>query len=175
MSAASPETVARARELYASGVPVSRILAETEFSLGTLYLWLDGGPLENGAPRLPQVPRRRQVLVKRRRALKTDRVSLAARLWRTAERQVRDIEQRLAANQQEPAERERDARVLAVLVRTLRDLAAFDSAALPISPASETDDPPRDLDEFRRELARRMDALVASRAADRVPGEPASA
>ena len=55
-----------------------------------------------------------------------DRVALVGRLWRTAEAQVRDIEERLARHQQQPDERERDARTLAVLVKTMRELSALD-------------------------------------------------
>lgn len=163
----SPETGARARQLYAEGIPVARILGETGLSLGSLYYWLDGGGGE-GDPRLPPVPRRRIVLGKRRKALKGSRVSLVARLWRTAERQVRDIEARLALAQQEPADRERDARVMAVLVKTLRELTQFDERAN--ETAQDDDDGPRDIDEFRRDLARRMEEFVRERSAERVPG-----
>ena len=79
---------------------------------------------------------------------------------------MRDIEERLARHQQQPDDRERDARTLAVLVKTMRELVALDdSRDGGASPAdSEHDDGgPRDLDEFRRELARRMDAIVAAR------------
>ena len=62
----------------------------------------------------------------RRRRLSGDRVALVGRLWRTAEAQVRDIEERLARHQQQPDERERDARTLAVLVKTMRELSALD-------------------------------------------------
>jgi hypothetical protein len=165
MPAPTPETIALARRLYAEGVTVARILGETGMSLGTLYYWLDGGPEGGGEPRLPALPRRRvAVLGKRRRPLRGDRVSLVARLWRTAERQVRDIEERLARDTQEPVERERDARVLAVMVRTLRELAAFDAAARDSEgteqmTADDDDAVPRDLEELRRELARRIDRL----------------
>ncbi len=169
----APEAVAQMRQRYADGVTVSRVLAEFDVSLGTLYFWLDGGPAEGG-PRLPPVPRRRVVLGKRRRPLKTSRVSLVARLWRTAERQVRDIEDRLARNQQEPSERERDARMLAIMVKTLRELStldALDAAAGGETPgAGEDNDLPRDIDEFRRDLVRKIEAIVARRdsGADRI-------
>src|SRR4029077_2230047 len=125
MPAPTPEMIALARQRYLEGVSVSKILGETGMSLGTLYLWLDGGP-ENDA-RLPPIQRRRVVMGKRRKPL-TGRVSLVNRLWRTAERQVCDIEDRLRLNQQQPEERERDARVLAIMVKTLRDLRALRAA-----------------------------------------------
>lgn len=165
----SHETIALARRLYAEGMTVARILAHTDMSLGTLYRCLDGEIDDDPQSRLPPIPRRRVVVGKRRRPLKGDRVSLVNRLWRTAERQVRDIEQRLAQDCQEPSERERDARVLAVLVKTLRDLAAFDAAAHSSGEKTEAndadDDPvPRDLDELRRELSRRLERIAADTA-----------
>ena len=140
------EAIERAREMYAQGFTVSRTLAACDMSLGTLYYWLDGGPQAGppsslGAPSgkpdgdggptyttlYPPIPRRRIVVGKRRKALSdATRVSLAARLWRTAERQARDIEERLSRPSQANAERERDVRMLGVLVRALRELAAFD-------------------------------------------------
>lgn len=159
----TPEQVALARRSYVENVPVSRILAETGMSHGTLYLYLDGGPLnEQGIRPLPPLPRRRDVIGKKRKPLRTTRVSLVARLWRTAERQVRDIEERLATHGQEAGERERDVRSLAVLAKTLRELTALDEKA-GIKPDETDDDGPRDIDEFRRELARQIDALVAAR------------
>lgn len=102
--------VIRAREMYAEGFTVARILAHCEISLGTLYACLDGNPFADQGEPMPPVPRRRQVLKKRHRALKTDSVSLTNRLLRTAERQVREIETRLSAREQPPVERERDVR-----------------------------------------------------------------
>ena len=122
----------------------------------------------------PALPRRRIVLGRKRRALMGNRVSLIARLWRTAERQVRDIEDRIARRQQAPDERERDARVLAVLVKTLRELSALDEAHAETATTdmnSDDDDGPRDIDEFRRELARQMDAFVESRTGTRISGD----
>lgn len=173
---AAQDTIVLARELYSEGLPVSRILARTGLSHGTFYLWLDGGPDDGAGPRLPPLPRRRNVLGKRRRPLQGQRVSLVARLWRTAERQVRDIETRLAKNLQEPAERERDARVFAVMVKTLRDLVALDEADDDAKDTARHDDEPefRNIDELRRELSRRVDILRRGRAADTGPddGQP---
>lgn len=157
------EEILRARAMYVEGFTVSRILAATNMSLGTLYYWLDGGPLEADGPRLPPIPRRRKVVGKRRRPLAADRVSLAARLWRTAERQARDIEERLARPDQPPPERERDARMLAVLVRALRDLSAFD-AGQPGDPAREAvpdEHAAQDADAIRAELLRRIHNMRA--------------
>jgi hypothetical protein len=127
----SRQQIERARTMYAQGFTVSRILAACDMSLGTLYYWLDGGPRENGVPLYPPLARRRVVVGKRRPPLGANRVSLTGRLWRTAERQTRDIEERLARPGAASPERERDVRMLGTLVRTLRDLSSFDSAAGP--------------------------------------------
>lgn len=163
MSQPAPETVALARQMYIDGYPVSEIIAETRLTMGTLYFWLDGGPADP-ALRLTPIPRRRDIKGQRRRLTEAARASLVTRLWQNAERQVREIENRLKQSALEPAERERDARLLAVLVKTLRELNAIDEKKRGKGPADQQDDePPRDLDEFRRELARRMDAFVDSR------------
>lgn len=165
--------IARAREMYVEGFTVARILAHNDMSLGTLYYWLDGGPNEPGGPALPPIPRRRVVVGKRRRALRGDAVSLHARLYRTAERQVRDIELRLAQAGRPVSEREADARMLALLVKTLRDLAGLN---LPggegMSAAQER--PAADIEAMRAELARRLETLAAQAKAD-CPGEEGAA
>src|SRR5690554_6613245 len=110
----SPETIGRARQMYADGVPVKRICAECGITSSLLYYWIDGGP-PSGEGRLPPIPRRngrapRRSIAKPR--LRGDRGAIVARMWRTAEGQVRAVEQRLQSDKQEPAERERDARTL---------------------------------------------------------------
>ena len=154
--------------MYAERFTVSRILAACGMSLGTLYYWLDGGPREDGAPLLPPIPRRRRIVGARRKPLASSRVSLANRLWRTAERQARDIEERLARPSAPPPERERDVRMLSVLVRTLRDLAGFDAGVA--APEPDDDPVPDNIDEFRFELARRINAFVAEKRAQEAAG-----
>jgi hypothetical protein len=94
-------------------------------------------------------------------------------MWRAADAQVQEIENRLLQESQEPLERERDARVLAVLAKTLRELAALDETKQLKQTAAPADDDavPRDMDELRRSLARKLEALVAGREAD-LPDEP---
>jgi hypothetical protein len=91
-------------------------------------------------------------------------------MWRTAERQVEEIEDRLAVAGLELAERESNARTLAVVAKTLRDLSAVDESEKsrkgkqqPSDDDSDDDAIPRDIDEFREELARRINALVDRR------------
>ncbi len=154
-----PDIVALARRRYADGVPVTAICAETGLSHGMLYSCLDGSA--DPAAGLPRLPRRKATLGRRKRSSKTARISLVNRLWSAAERQAYDVEQRLIANKQAPDERERDARVLAVLVKTLRELAAFDAEHGETDVNEGNDDFPRDVDELRRELSRRLETMAA--------------
>ena len=136
-------------------------------SLGTLYYWLDGGPRdEQGAPLLPPLARRRVVVGKRRKPLPASRVSLLARLYRTAERQAFDIEQRLAVPGEATPARERDVRMLASLTRTLRELSglgdgepAGESAVEPDALAAARQQ--MDNNEFLREADERMGLVRA--------------
>ena len=169
----SPEIIAKARQAYIDGASARDICRDYEMSLHTLYVWLDGGPADF-KPRLPAIPRRRDGAQRVPQRIRGDRDAIVKRMWRTAERQVREIEQRLAVAGQEPAERERDARMMAVLVKTLAELSALDGCqkksgargAAKSSPEPETDsDAQRDLSDFRRELATRIAALA--------DGEPA--
>jgi hypothetical protein len=167
----SSEKIARMRQQYVDGVPVAQILAENKVSQRVFYYWLDGGP-RDPARRLPPIPRR-QAPRRDGKDSAAARRQLVARLWGAAERQMDDIEQRLKGVGQESTERERDARALAVLVKTLRELVAFDEthpAAATRTDSEDDDAGPRDIDEFRRELARKMDVLVARREA-RIRGE----
>jgi hypothetical protein len=168
MTASIPDVVALARDLYQQGVSVAEILATTKISIATLYRWLDGD--EAGV--LPPLPRRRGIRGLRRLLPNKERTSLVARLWRTAERQVRDIEERLARGRQEPSEFERDARLLAVLVKTLRELSALDpTEAQNTEDADDAHAEPVDIDAFRNEIAQRLARLRRERRGESV-GEP---
>lgn len=160
MPAPTQEMIALARERYQAGDPVAKILGETGMSIYTLYVWLKGGPDDGEGPRLPRIPLRRVIVGKRRKLDARDRMSLVVRLWRTAERQVCDIEERLRQNTQQPDERDRDARVLATMVKTLRELRALHEAEEELS---GEDEGPANLDDFRRDLARQIDGIIARR------------
>ncbi len=173
-----PENAARARQMYSEGATTRDILAETELSHWGLYHWLAGGPMQkNGERLLPEVPKRRMVV--RRRILKENRIALVNRMMKTAERQVYEIEARLAGSKQAPDERERDARTLAVLAKTLQSLTAIDALHQPKAgktrKRAEADDDdedylPADIDAIRRELSQRMEAMAAG-GSSRVSGE----
>jgi hypothetical protein len=112
------------------------------------------------------------------------RKKVVTRLWRAAERQVAEIENRVSGLQEDPQALERDAKTLAIIAKTIRDLVAIDAEAFlgtqrnrnkEQSPADgikilaidqtkqkDADDEgfgPRDIEGFRNELARRLDEL----------------
>ena len=138
MSASRSESVALARRLYAEGLPVARILAETGLSVGALYVGLDGG----AAGGSPPLARRRY---SRPPAAGPQADRRAVRLWQRAERQVRAIQSRLA-----------------ILTQTLGDLAGAVAAAPPPA-APGDDDAPRDIAAFARALAAHLDGLPERR------------
>jgi hypothetical protein len=163
------ETIVGARQQYVDGLTVAQIVAIAGVNAGTFYRWLAG---DVPGMILPPIPRRRNA--RRMKPRKSVRVALVRTLWRAAEQQVNEIEQHLAEAGKRSADRERDSRSLAVLVRTLRELAAMDhkdegEAAKP--KAGAADDDVRDIDEFRRDLARHMEAIIAQRASH-LSGEP---
>jgi hypothetical protein len=85
-------------------------------------------------------------------------------MWRTAERQVEEIEDRLKVAGLQQGERESNARTLATVARTLRELAAVDDARRARKGTSKDDDDaaaPRNIDELRRSLAEKLEAIVA--------------
>ena len=70
---------------------------------------------------------------------------------------------------------QRSARTLSTLTQVLHALVRLRSGLSPEAETNDNDDMPRDIDEFRRELARRIDAFVTSRTEPRdgqEPGDP---
>jgi hypothetical protein len=159
-----PQAAVVARQMYADGKTVRAILAATGFSLDQLYRALDGLPQPNGDSLLPPIARRRIIARKTSRA--ATRVAMVARLMRAAELQIYGLEQQLEKAGYVPAESERNSRVTAALARTMRELAAKDerdaSRKAPKKFGGSNDDiVPLDIDELRRSLTRKLDALVA--------------
>jgi hypothetical protein len=160
----APEIIIGARQDYADGVPAEHIAAKWGMSTGALYKWVNGEVA--GMNLLPL--RKRRPCVRRIRPPKGARLAVIRRLWDAAAQQVRELHVRLAT-MQPPAEREADTRLLSVLVRTLRDLDVLDprkESATPPGTAAAKDHEAdvRDIDEFRRDLVRKMDAVIAARA-----------
>ena len=165
----SPDIAALVRQDYLDQKSWTRIMADRAVSKHQLCLCINGVALG-----LPPLPRHRKTAGLQPRRVTGDRDAVVKRLWITAERQVRDIEKRILLAKQEPAERERDARVMAVLVKALCDLSALDGAkaargaakSMPAGQESHDDardatgeDISRDIEAFRLELARRIAAL----------------
>src|SRR5262245_9433425 len=75
---------------------------------------------------------------------------------------VEAMRARLKRKPQNPADAERTARTLSSLTETLQKLQRL-QCALPETELKDDDDMPADIDEFRRELARRIRAFVESR------------
>jgi hypothetical protein len=164
----SPVKIAEVRQDYIDGKTIDVIQRERGVSKYKLYQCLKGGPVVDGKRPLEPVPLRGTGTPLSRSIDSEQRAALVRRLWRTAEGRVKEIEARLTLDTLAPAERERDARAMAVLVKTLRDINELDAerdrktskrdgnaAATP----EENYDDPRQIDEFRRELARRIAAI----------------
>lgn len=171
----APAMAGLARRLYLDGVTVAEIARRTGLKRSSVYYWADREVAPDGAVTLRPVVRRVAAPAEAA-AGKPARGPLLARLWRAAERQLDEIEQRLAQAgaslpEGEPpqpraaADTEKDARALAVLARTLRELSALEAEGRKTwqenRKAKAEDDAVRDLDTFRRELARRLDRLRA--------------
>jgi hypothetical protein len=164
----TPDVVALVRRRYVEGAAIRTICAESGLPNHMLYRCF-AGEFDDGTGVAPAPIARRRPGVTMPSG-RGSRAALVARLWRAAERQVKDIEDCLKAAGLEPVEREGNARTLAVVVKTLRELTAFDEAqskrgAKPPDQEDDDDPMPRDIDELRRQLARRIESIVESRTA----------
>lgn len=120
----NPAVVAAARRLVeGSTASYGEIAAAVGASSSSIARWTR----MNGwvRPRGPAQPLSDCPADGQARHARTRRATLIKRLWRAAERHVSEIEERLGAAERDPADRERDARIMATLVRTLRDLSAL--------------------------------------------------
>lgn len=100
------------------------------------------------------------------------RKAVISKLWKAAQTQLEAHEAHLADLPAGTAASETDAKTLATLARTVRELVALDAAA---GEGGKSEDEPspaeglRRVDELRRELARRMERLIADHADEAVP------
>lgn len=93
------------------------------------------------------------------------RAAIASRIQSAVERELAAVERVLdVVGAADPGEAERSARTLASISRTLREVAALNQPD-EVTPPDDTDnDPiPRDIDEFRRELTRRIRNFIEAR------------
>jgi hypothetical protein len=93
------------------------------------------------------------------------RAAIAVRIQKVVEREMTAIERMLdKAGVADQTAAEASARALAGIARTLREVALLNKPPEVIPPDDADNDPvPRDIDEFRRALARRIEAFIASR------------
>ncbi|RYE87939.1 MAG: hypothetical protein EOP19_02865 [Hyphomicrobiales bacterium] len=105
---------------------------------------------------------------KRKPARSGGRKAVIGKLWKAAQTQLEAHEAHLAELPAGTAASEVDAKTLATLARTVRELVALDSAAAGEGGKSEDDPSPaeglRRVDELRSELGRRLAALAAEEA-----------
>jgi hypothetical protein len=166
----TPETVALVRRRYREDAAQRDISAESGVtSQNVLYRCLAGEFPDGSDELLEAIPLRRPG----RRLHRGSRASLVARMWHAAERQVADIEERMVAAGLEPAERESNTRMLAVVARTLRELNAVVERKRTRKDTTRNGDdesPPRNIEELRQELAQKLQEFVA-READEIPDD----
>lgn len=107
---------------------------------------------------------------------KVPRQRVISQLWRMAERQVSAVEQRLMALNDDPQALEREAKTLGIIARTVRDLIAIDEEKAKSRSGDKGDaetEPgaSRAIDDFRRELAEKLEQLRSERAGSGPAGE----
>lgn len=97
------------------------------------------------------------------------RAAIAERIQTIVEREMAAVERVLAViGPADQAEAEGSARALASIARTLREVAALNVPEEEVKDADDADagsEIPRDMDEFRRELARRLHAIIEAQSA----------
>ena len=122
---------------------------------------------DDDAPALP---------VAKGKRLSVGRKAVVTRLWRAAQRQLDAHEARLDELPKGAAASESEAKALAVLARTVRELVALDATAPgredkandELSPAAGL----RHVAELRKELARRLEVLAAGETNPAVAATP---
>lgn len=114
-----------------------------------------------------------------KRATTVPRQRVISQLWRTAERQVNAVEQRLMTLNDEPQALEREAKTLGIIARTVRDLVAIDEEKAKAKNGGKGDDDnqpgashaaPMSISDFRRELAEKLEQLRLERAGSGTAG-----
>ena len=124
---------------------------------------------DGATPKSPSEPKPKRTTVSRK--------AVVGQLWRAAKRQIDTHEEHLADLPKGTTASEADAKALAVLARTVRELVAIEEP-----PAAKkdkhTDEPSaaddlRHVAQLRQELARRLEALAAEEAGEVASGDPA--
>jgi hypothetical protein len=180
---AAPELLAEAKRLYEQTLaPVDGIASMLGLSRSNFYKRVRGGGWRGRRARAntfefartlsgsvmtalaaePAEQPRADVVANDDPASPQQRLALALRMQRVVERQMdaveRIVEKIVPADQ---AEAEHGARALASVARTLREIRALTRPDDEAPPDATDDDPvPRDIDEFRDALARRIEAFI---------------
>jgi len=105
--------------------------------------------------------------VAKRKPAPRGRKAVIGKLWKAAQTQLEAHEAHLAELPAGTAASETDAKTLATLARTVRELVALDSAAAGEGKSQDEPNPAeglRRVDELRSELGRRLAALAAEEA-----------
>ena len=114
---------------------------------------------DDDAPALPAAPARR---------LPVARKAVIGKLWRAAKRQLEAHEAHLDELPKGAAASESDAKALATLARTVRELVALEASTVSQGGKATDDLSPaaglRHVAELRKELARRLEVLAAEEA-----------
>jgi hypothetical protein len=184
----APELLAEARRLYEQTVtPLREIWTLLGVSRSTLYARARESKWERrrhspseafdppaadparDAPALPALSEQAEPVTPERQA------ALRARLFRVAENKMATIERILRTlNPVNEAQSERSARIMASLRQSISQIDELTRPERRASDdATDKDAFPRDLDELRSELARRIDAFVEANASAQTGGDPA--
>lgn len=175
------EAQGAARAQYEAGVPLESIARSLGMSRATLRRCMEdlGWPPRRRLARLAPAPMKRLPPPHQPSApdaappamIIGPTAALVTRVLATVDRELAAVDRILdTLGPPEPDAVERGARTLASLARTLRDITQMRQGGA--SPRDNDDEPEiRDLDEFRRDLARRLDRLVADATA--IPADAA--
>jgi hypothetical protein len=109
----------------------------------------------------------------------SSKTKLVQRLWNAAEAQICDIELRLKSLDSTTVQFEKDARSLGLLVKFLKELVSIEclmskkktSKKANKLKIEDNDAPPRNLEDFRQELEKRLDAMRKGRQPETVDGD----
>ena len=194
MALYTPEFIAHVRDRYENGEePLGAICADLEISTRALYRMRQREVWQKRSERPPRELPEPVRLLQEATALASEKEAAACaeepapddeptpdtqpavdRIERLVRAHLAAEEARQRQSRTQPQSRstaERAARTLALLTETLQKLQRL-RAGMPISGQVDDDDIPADIDEFRRRLARRIDAFVASRTDASVDGGP---
>lgn len=202
----APEKLPEIKHNYINtDMPIEQVCAEAEISRTILYRYAKEGnwPLRRYSRQAsamesePPAPAPEALLAAASRAVKEElakgesgeagaaravtpeeRAALSARVFRAAQAQMTTIENVMQSFQPTGSgpPSERTVRIIAALNRSLREISAMLGREQTPPHEADNDPVPRDIDEFRRELARRIRCFIQARRARAAgfPDDPAN-